>query len=294
MQHRLFSLLCAWLVSVALVAPALAQAPEVPYGQTRLGISDTDRDGTLYVPKSYKPGTGMPLVMMLHGFSGGGDSQKRLFALAEELGCSLAQLALAWLLHQGDDILPIPGTTRLDHLEEEAMEVADKIVVMNHGRIEGAGSPRDVYEHPTTEFVATFLGASNLLAGTLESPTGDLDVTSHAYGSFRSPRHRTPAGLTGAVKVGVRPEKMALQPAGSPVAASDNSLTGKVIVSTFTGVGNQYVVAAPHGEEFVVYAQNSGQAYVPRSGEEVVLTWPIENTFVVQPSGDVSPEGESS
>ena len=86
MQHRLFSLLCAWLVSVALVAPALAQAPEVPYGQTRLGISDTDRDGTLYVPKSYKPGTGMPLVMMLHGFSGGGDSQKRLFALAEELG----------------------------------------------------------------------------------------------------------------------------------------------------------------------------------------------------------------
>ena len=86
MQHRLLSLLCAWLVSVALVAPAFAQAPEVPYGQTRLGISDTDRDGTLYVPKSYKPGTGMPLVMMLHGFSGGGDSQKRLFALAEELG----------------------------------------------------------------------------------------------------------------------------------------------------------------------------------------------------------------
>jgi aryl-alcohol dehydrogenase-like predicted oxidoreductase len=40
-------------------------------------------------------------------------------ALAEELGCSLAQLALAWLLHQGEDILPIPGTTRLDHLEED-------------------------------------------------------------------------------------------------------------------------------------------------------------------------------
>ena len=39
--------------------------------------------------------------------------------LAEELGCSLAQLALAWLLHQGEDILPIPGTTRLNHLEED-------------------------------------------------------------------------------------------------------------------------------------------------------------------------------
>ena len=179
------------------------------------------------------------------------------------------------------------------HDQEEAMTMSDRIVVMNHGRIEGAGSPRDVYEHPTTEFVATFLGASNLLAGTLGSPTGDLDVTSHAYGSFRSPRHRTPAGLTGAVKVGVRPEKMALQPAGSPVAASDNSLTGKVIVSTFTGVGNQYVVAAPHGEEFVVYAQNSGQSFAPRSGEDVVMTWPVEHTFVVQPSSAAPSEGDS-
>jgi len=59
---------------------------KVPYGQTRLGLSDDIRDGTLYVPKSYKPGTGMPLVVMLHGFSGWGENQKRLFDLAEELG----------------------------------------------------------------------------------------------------------------------------------------------------------------------------------------------------------------
>lgn len=59
---------------------------KVPYGQTTLGLSDDGRDGTLYVPKSYKPGTPMPLVMMLHGFSGWGDGQRALFALAEELG----------------------------------------------------------------------------------------------------------------------------------------------------------------------------------------------------------------
>lgn len=40
-------------------------------------------------------------------------------AVAREAGCSLAQLALAWLLHQGDDIIPIPGTTRIDHLDED-------------------------------------------------------------------------------------------------------------------------------------------------------------------------------
>lgn len=180
------------------------------------------------------------------------------------------------------------------HDQEEAMTMSDRIVVMNHGRIEGIGSPRDVYEHPSTEFVATFLGASNLLPGRLEPSAGEIVTTQHAYGSFRSPSHRVPEGLRGTVKVGVRPEKIQIQPANSVVPASHNALNGRVVVSTFTGVGNQYVVAAPHGEEFVVYAQNSGQDFVPRSGEEVLLTWPVEHTFVVRPSGDASPEGDQS
>ena len=76
-----------WLLVVfTLVARGVSAQEAVPYGQTRLGISDDDRDGTLYVPKSYKAGTAMPLVIMLHGFSGWGDGQRRLFALSEELG----------------------------------------------------------------------------------------------------------------------------------------------------------------------------------------------------------------
>ena len=63
------------------------------------------------------------------------------------------------------------------HDQEEAMTMSDRIVVMNRGRIEGIGSPRDVYEQPSTEFVATFLGASNLLAATLEPGSGDVAVT---------------------------------------------------------------------------------------------------------------------
>jgi phospholipase/carboxylesterase len=59
---------------------------KVPYGQTPLGISDDGRDGVLYVPKSYKPGTPMPMVMMLHGFGGWADGQRGMFAFAEELG----------------------------------------------------------------------------------------------------------------------------------------------------------------------------------------------------------------
>lgn len=74
------------LLLVASASRAASAQDKVPYGQTRLGLSDDGRDGTLFVPKSYKPGTKMPLVIMLHGFSGWGDNQRRLFDLAEELG----------------------------------------------------------------------------------------------------------------------------------------------------------------------------------------------------------------
>jgi poly(3-hydroxybutyrate) depolymerase len=61
-------------------------APAVPYGSSRLGISDDDRDGTLYIPKSYKPGVPVPVMMMLHGFAGSGDGVRGMFPLAEEFG----------------------------------------------------------------------------------------------------------------------------------------------------------------------------------------------------------------
>ena len=76
-----------FVVALLSVVSGVASAQDkVPYGQTRLGLSDDMRDGTLFVPKLYKPGTPMPLLIMLHGFSGWGDNQRRLFDLAEELG----------------------------------------------------------------------------------------------------------------------------------------------------------------------------------------------------------------
>ena len=70
-------------------SPLAAHEPApaaVPYGQSRLGLSDDDRDGTLYIPNSYKPGVPMPAMMMLHGFAGTGDGVRGMFPLAEEFG----------------------------------------------------------------------------------------------------------------------------------------------------------------------------------------------------------------
>lgn len=59
---------------------------EITFGESRLGLSDDDRDGTLYVPKSYKAGVPMPLLMMLHGFGGTAQGVRYTFPLADEFG----------------------------------------------------------------------------------------------------------------------------------------------------------------------------------------------------------------
>ncbi len=181
------------------------------------------------------------------------------------------------------------------HDQEEAMTMSDRLVVMRHGRIEGIGTPRDVYDNPTTEFVATFLGASNLLAGVVTQVVDDIALVTLANGSaVRVPAARLPDARKGAqVKVGVRPEKITISTGGGMPEPDHNGLKGRVRVSTFTGVGNQYLVDMPWGSDLTVYAQNIGQASAPRSGEDVALTWPVEHTFAVRPM-DVSPATDQS
>ena len=185
------------------------------------------------------------------------------------------------------------------HDQEEAMTMSDRLAVMRHGKIEGIGSPHDVYDSPSTEFVASFLGASNLLSGMLTGAESELStVTLTDATILRVPSGRV-AALDGStsVKVGVRPEKISILPAQAAVLAGQNTLGGRVRVSTFTGVGNQYLVDTHSGVEVTVYAQNIGQESAPRSGDDVVLSWPIEHTFAVRPMepssvDEVSNEGE--
>ncbi len=182
------------------------------------------------------------------------------------------------------------------HDQEEAMTMSDRLAVMRHGRIEGIGSPQEIYDSPTTEFVATFLGASNLLAGHVTAVDGSVATVTLTNGwdlhvrVGRLPEARV--GLT--VKVGVRPEKISIGSGDGAPGVDHNGLRGRVKVSTFTGVGNQYIVEMPWGTDVTVYAQNIGDATAPRSGEEVVLTWPVEHTFAVRPAASGSTEDETN
>jgi len=157
------------------------------------------------------------------------------------------------------------------HDQEEAMTMADEIAVMSEGRIEQRGSATDLYEHPRTEFVANFLGISNLidarLRGGTEYVTADGDVI------------RAPTAREGAVRVGVRPEKLAIVEPGAAVNGH-NVLRGTVEVAAFLGTSLQYLVRTPSGHELTVIEQNrDGGTHGP--GREVALTWRPEHTFVV-------------
>jgi spermidine/putrescine transport system ATP-binding protein len=157
------------------------------------------------------------------------------------------------------------------HDQEEAMTMADAIAVMNRGRIEQLGPPTELYERPATAFVASFLGVSNLLEGTV---AGAERVQLDAGGEI----HAHTGGRTGRVAVGIRPEKIRL----GPPAEGDNSLAGRVRETAYVGVATQYVVEAA-SRTLIVYVQNDGSAPVLQPGAETTLSWSPEATFVVDP-----------
>lgn len=158
------------------------------------------------------------------------------------------------------------------------MTMADRIAVMNAGRIEQLGSPTDLYERPETAFVAGFLGVSNLLPGRLN---GDGAVRLDGGGDVRVPESVL-AGRTGRVAVGIRPEKLRLVAAGEAAADGANVLEGVVAECSYIGVSTQYVVETSSGP-VAVYAQNAepGAGQTASPGERVSLAWNPEATFVV-------------
>jgi spermidine/putrescine transport system ATP-binding protein len=173
------------------------------------------------------------------------------------------------------------------HDQEEAMTMSNRIGVMNAGRLEQLGAPQDVYELPATEFVASFLGASNLLPGEVASRNGTMATISLRAGtSIAVPVDRLPAPQ-GPVSIGVRPEKIAIRPADETAEATlHNVLEATVMISTYTGVSTSYECKTDDGATVIVYSQNLGGPVASvGAGQRVLLTWEPQHTFAVVAKG---------
>lgn len=128
------------------------------------------------------------------------------------------------------------------HDQEEALTLSDRVAVFNNGKIEQLGSPRDLYDHPQSEFVARFVGSSNL---------------------FTDEESRTLFGKTGMHSV--RPEKLDLE-----LSARDGLLEAKIEETIFLGAATRVLVQLNSGKHLTVLQQTtSGDAVDWTRGDKV-------------------------
>ncbi len=171
------------------------------------------------------------------------------------------------------------------HDQEEAMTMADKIAVMNKGKIEQMGAPEDLYESPRTAFVANFLGSSNLLDAHVRGAEGDFVVADVVGQSVRIRKDRVHTSNP-EVFVGVRPEKIHLSEE-SVHDSAENQISGVILDSSYIGIGTEYVIAVTGSDATMkAFVQNQSGAQRIALGAHVHLRWHVEHTFALDGSED--------
>ncbi len=131
-------------------------------------------------------------------------------------------------------------TIYVTHDQKEALSVADRIAVMRDGKVVQVGSPMELYRRPTTAFVASFLGETNMIAGSLDGggEAGAIVQVKTAIGTLRGTLSLQ-ASLGQSVNVSIRPE--ALRP------ASDGDLVGTIESTTYLGEVAHHRIAVDGG-----------------------------------------------
>jgi spermidine/putrescine transport system ATP-binding protein len=169
------------------------------------------------------------------------------------------------------------------HDQEEALTMSDRLAVMNGGRIEQLGAPRDLYERPATRFVADFLGTSNILSGTLRRDGERWGLAGLGAGERVLIDGGDGLASGRQVEVVVRPEKMALADEASAPPAQHCALRCTVTEVVYLGTSTSYSVVTNGGAQVSVYRQNAAAA----PGEEIAegqvgwLSWPPEHSYVL-------------
>lgn len=157
------------------------------------------------------------------------------------------------------------------HDQSEAMSISDKIIIMSKGKVEQVGTPREVYYHPTSKFVADFIGEANFLDARVESTDGERALIS--VGGQK---------LTVSNYAGKRPGEMAslvIRPEGAALA-DDGVLDCEVTLSTFMGA-YQYYQARVGGAIVQVTDYNPIHKRVFEVGERTKLKFDPEGVYIL-------------
>ena len=174
------------------------------------------------------------------------------------------------------------GTTfvYVTHDQEEALAMSDRIAVMNGGRVDQIGSPREIYEHPTTPFVADFIGSLNTLEFRVDELVGDFAVMRLGL----TDRMVVPVGAGArpgeSFRIAVRPERVQIGRAESPPSTGGSWLAGTVAEIVYLGMYTQFHVGTAAGR--VVSHRLADEVIAPlESGSGVAVSWEPEYASVL-------------
>ena len=163
------------------------------------------------------------------------------------------------------------------HDQGEALTMSDRLVVMNAGRIEQLGTPRELYEQPATTFVAGFIGTSNLLRGAVADVVDGVAVMALGPDERVLVPLRSPLARGGRIAATVRPEKMTLSRT-RPTAGC--ALRARIAEVVYLGTSTNYTLATALGDGLVVFQQNRGGAEeMAERGDELWVGWSQEHSY---------------
>ncbi|MGP4001250.1 ABC transporter ATP-binding protein [Streptomyces sp. 8N706] len=152
------------------------------------------------------------------------------------------------------------------HDQDEAMSMSDRIVVMREGKVVQQGAPEDVYAHPATDWVANFLGDTNLLPCTIVERSGGTAVVD--LGPLGTCRVRDRGAEGERYAVSIRPEHLAFLPA----ARAQNSATGRVVSSTNLGATIRHRLRIGE-QELLMRELSPSSRTAAELGTEVCVGW---------------------
>jgi spermidine/putrescine transport system ATP-binding protein len=166
------------------------------------------------------------------------------------------------------------------HDQEEALTMSDRLAVMNRGRIEQLGAPKDVYEQPETTFVASFLGISNLVTGVARPGADGRCVI--GVGEFELQAAQGAVATRGETKLMIRPERVRLE---AHEATGENRVPGIVERVVYRGNADQVFIRLAGGDQIQALVQNAGDGQPRAAGDAVRVHLPAEALRVLGDTG---------
>jgi spermidine/putrescine transport system ATP-binding protein len=166
------------------------------------------------------------------------------------------------------------------HDQEEALTMSDRIAVMSQGRVEQVGPPKEIYESPSTAYVADFLGVSNLMDAKAGGVTdGGCKVS---IGEFSLVAGQGDTDTAGDAKVTIRPERVIIEAQGT---TGQNRLPAMVERTIYVGSTLQVILHLASGKTIQAWLPNTGSDERYHSGDAVTVEFPRDSLRVLPQGG---------